>query len=431
MFHLDNSSGINIMPTVQTKKSQKPLWFTEGGNFNSPSYPGADWFNIVQAELLNVLSEGGITPDKQQFNQLAMAIKKIISNNRVTPTSASISSVGVVKLSSAVNSTSETEAATPKAVKITYDLAEGAVKKTGDTITGELVSTATNAIRLKSKQKDISSLLQFDGERLKFRFTDPNNVNGSANELKPLSINAQTGDVNFCHKVTVTGIPILKEGDFGVGTTNLPFLADFNSFDIKNGTYWAFGAGTPKPTLNAPPESGNTILTVTVRNHGKFAISFDVVENTGMGPRKWVAEHYIIDNNVIPLNWVEVITTSNIGNYKNGIGVDQRWYNLANERKPNIIYTNTTGRPICVVVTKGSYNPRENPKHKRYTIGNLIVDDVNVISSEIFQSESSTSATSATPAMSYAIAIVPSGSKYLFELKATHNVKADVWNELR
>ncbi|MDF7670225.1 phage tail protein [Orbaceae bacterium ESL0721] len=181
-----------------------------------------------------MLAEGKVTPNKLKLNQLATSIKSIIANYNQP---ASITTTGVVKLSSAVNSTSETEAATPKAVKTAYDLAAGAVKKSGDTMTDELVSTATNAIRLKSNKKNISSLVQFDGEGLKFRFTDPNN--GYANRLKPLTINAKTGDVNFSHKVTLNDIPLLKEGDFGIDSTELTFLSDFASFDIKNGQYYA------------------------------------------------------------------------------------------------------------------------------------------------------------------------------------------------
>lgn len=83
MYALDNSSGVSVMPPVKNQQFQPnaPRWFTEGGNGVAPSYPGADWFNIVQAELLGVLTEASITPNKGQLNQLATAIKQIISAN--------------------------------------------------------------------------------------------------------------------------------------------------------------------------------------------------------------------------------------------------------------------------------------------------------------------------------------------------------------
>ncbi|EPW8573168.1 hypothetical protein ACWQEN_002533 [Morganella morganii] len=80
MFGLDNKSGINVMPPIAPADSQTPLWFTEGGAGLSATYPGQDWFNQIQAELLNVLSAGGISPEKGKLNQISLAIKSILSN---------------------------------------------------------------------------------------------------------------------------------------------------------------------------------------------------------------------------------------------------------------------------------------------------------------------------------------------------------------
>ncbi|MFB9085348.1 tail fiber protein [Erwinia tracheiphila] len=67
------------MPPVGTVQSSAPRWFTEGGGGTPASYPGAAWYNIIQAELLNFLSAYGIAPDKAQFNQLQVAIEEAIS----------------------------------------------------------------------------------------------------------------------------------------------------------------------------------------------------------------------------------------------------------------------------------------------------------------------------------------------------------------
>lgn len=139
MFHLDNNSGIDVMPKQKQTISRQQKWFTEGDTQTPPSYPGADWFNIVQAELLNVLKDGDITPSKSELSQLSAAIKSIINKNQIKINDASLITKGVVNLNSAINSTSETEAATPLAVKKAYDLANEAVKKTGDTMSGQLI----------------------------------------------------------------------------------------------------------------------------------------------------------------------------------------------------------------------------------------------------------------------------------------------------
>ncbi|TEW31381.1 hypothetical protein E2R48_00535 [Histophilus somni] len=82
MYAVDNDSGVKTMPEIKSPKfnATEPRWFSEGGNGVAPSYPGADWFNIVQAELLNVLKDGGIEPNKTQLNQITTAIRQIVAN---------------------------------------------------------------------------------------------------------------------------------------------------------------------------------------------------------------------------------------------------------------------------------------------------------------------------------------------------------------
>ncbi|MFV9177471.1 GDSL-type esterase/lipase family protein [Serratia marcescens] len=77
MFYLDNNSGVPVMPKPQENYSDEPLWFTE--DKAKPSYPGADWFNAVTMELLNILKLAGISPDKFKFNQLSTAISQLLS----------------------------------------------------------------------------------------------------------------------------------------------------------------------------------------------------------------------------------------------------------------------------------------------------------------------------------------------------------------
>ncbi|ECD0154622.1 hypothetical protein RH66_001483 [Salmonella enterica subsp. enterica] len=153
MFHLDNNSGISAMPKPAAQQSSATRWFTEGGGNNSPSCPGQDWFNIVQAELLNVLTTAGIAPEKTAFNQLALAIKAIINKDALLKgnllseiraagassqktarenldiTDATLNKKGLTQLSNAVDSTSEAQSATPKAVKIAMDNANARLAK--------------------------------------------------------------------------------------------------------------------------------------------------------------------------------------------------------------------------------------------------------------------------------------------------------------
>ncbi|MGE1939038.1 phage tail protein [Escherichia coli] len=72
----------------------------------------------LQQEVINVLKEAGVTPDPEKQNQLVEALTSFIGQK--VP-DASLTQKGVVRLNSAVNSESETEAATPKAVRIAMD----------------------------------------------------------------------------------------------------------------------------------------------------------------------------------------------------------------------------------------------------------------------------------------------------------------------
>lgn len=81
MFYVDNNSGSPTMPALSPAQSNTPTWFTEGDKNKGISWIGQDWLNILQAELLNILSEAGIKPDKGKLDQLTLSIKAIITAN--------------------------------------------------------------------------------------------------------------------------------------------------------------------------------------------------------------------------------------------------------------------------------------------------------------------------------------------------------------
>lgn len=84
MFYVDNNTGSPNMPTLSPAQSNTPTWFTEGDKNKGISHIGQDWLNILQAELLNILAEAGIKPDKGKLNQLTLSIKAIITANAYT-----------------------------------------------------------------------------------------------------------------------------------------------------------------------------------------------------------------------------------------------------------------------------------------------------------------------------------------------------------
>lgn len=80
MFHIDNASSVAEMPPTHSKLFDQTRWFTEGGEGIEPTYPGCDWFNIIQAEMLNVLTLAGVVPDKTKMDQFAQAIRLMSSD---------------------------------------------------------------------------------------------------------------------------------------------------------------------------------------------------------------------------------------------------------------------------------------------------------------------------------------------------------------
>ncbi|WP_431786878.1 hypothetical protein [Vibrio harveyi] len=87
MHPLQNGSQVTERP-ANKPVSGLPGYFTESGENNVPSYPGADWFNHVIDEFLNLINEAGVAFDPQSDSNLAKAIR-----NRKTESYEYISSV--------------------------------------------------------------------------------------------------------------------------------------------------------------------------------------------------------------------------------------------------------------------------------------------------------------------------------------------------
>ena len=152
MFHVDNSTGIPVMPQPSPVTSETELFFTEGGNGVPPTYPGPDWFNTIQSELLHILRAAGLDPDKMDNTQILAALKKLflsrsnpfgdikadgaaaiataLSNLGIKD--ASTTQVGLVRLTSSRVSGAEDVAATANAVAQNYNDIQALQGKTND-----------------------------------------------------------------------------------------------------------------------------------------------------------------------------------------------------------------------------------------------------------------------------------------------------------
>lgn len=121
----------NLMPEITTPDKRfhdgNPLTGVEGTIV--PSL----WLNDVQnsvrnaqLEIINTLKAAGLTVDDSNNEQLNQAIKLLIAKELPT---ASTTKSGIVQLSSSLTSTSETLAATAKAIKTVNDVAKTALQQ--------------------------------------------------------------------------------------------------------------------------------------------------------------------------------------------------------------------------------------------------------------------------------------------------------------
>ncbi|EBN1281161.1 hypothetical protein CA052_01275 [Salmonella enterica] len=90
MYFVDNSTGVSVMPIPDAVFSTNPLWFTRGDSNNQPTYPGPDWMNSIQAEIMNVISAAGIELKKDDNTQLSQAIAAIIASKVIEPPVTSV-----------------------------------------------------------------------------------------------------------------------------------------------------------------------------------------------------------------------------------------------------------------------------------------------------------------------------------------------------
>lgn len=77
MYWPDTGTGVDTEPARKPVASAVRKFFTEGGAGLPPTVPGPDWFNQITNELLNVLAQAGIAPDKATDTQLLEAIESI------------------------------------------------------------------------------------------------------------------------------------------------------------------------------------------------------------------------------------------------------------------------------------------------------------------------------------------------------------------
>jgi genome len=267
----------------------------------------------IQAEAHYVLKMAGFKPVENQQTQLYDSIVKIIGKNRKTATTTD---KGEVKLNSATNSLSETEAATPKAVKEAFDNANNRVSKAGDEMFGNLRASGFSAKENYGAFEIFNSneTLRIEKEAQNFKFWRRMPGKSDVANYMPLTSGrlALEDDVN--RKVSKSGDDIqwlnVKRGHAWLNITSTSHGSSGIDFTNSNGRYAQasieavdIGGWANELRLHATPTGEN--YDTDRRQH---IVTFSPIGDVWTKTYGWLHEFYAkqSDNNNI---WAELNNT--------------------------------------------------------------------------------------------------------------------------
>ena len=220
---------------------------------------------------------------------------------------------GFVQLNSAINSNLETQAATPLAVKKVYDVANEAVKRAGDTMTGQL-TLSDEGLRMNYANNDSMTLMTFSDKYSHVFYNDNTYESGSKLDYNSTQNIWQFKDVN---DVTINDKSVLKAGDYGIGSDA---AAPWNDQEkpLLTGFY---GVRTDQflPDFPFVPGSGTLAVYGTYNPYSNYVEQLYIASHT---PRLFSRCRNYKSKDA----WVESITEANIDRFlTTPVGVPQPW----------------------------------------------------------------------------------------------------------
>ena len=222
---------------------------------------------------------------------------------------ATISSKGFVQLNSSIDSNLENQAATPLAVKKAYDTASGAVKKTGDTMTGQLI-LPKEGLKIKYENNNIMALISSNDNYSHVFYNSE-----TKQWLSKLVYNSSTNSWRFQYvdDVTINNKSVLKVGDYGIGSlTGAPTSTPNER--LPSGWYGVRTSDFP----DLPRNDSATLIVYGTGNPYFYVEQVAAVASTT--PRIFNRCRTINGNQ----QWNETVTTSNIHSFI-PVGVPLPW----------------------------------------------------------------------------------------------------------
>ena len=212
-------------------------------------------------------------------------------------------------LSSKTDSTSETVAANSLAVKRAYDLAASAVKKTGDTMTGQLI-LPKEGLKIKFDNGNLMATISSDDNYSQVFYNSE-----TKQWLSKLIYNSSSNSWRFqyVNDVTINNKSVLKTGDYGIGSlTGAPTSTPNER--LLSGWYAVRTSDFP----DLPRNDSATLIVYGTGNPYFYVEQVAAVASTI--PR--IFNRCKTTNGSQP--WYETITTANIHNFI-PVGVPLPW----------------------------------------------------------------------------------------------------------
>ena len=379
MKGLDNSSGVEVMPELKSKYSDKELYFTDGGSGRSPSYPAADWFNSVQSELLNVVKSAGLIPDKQKLNQLTDAINTILNNGldkKFDKTGGSLT--GILAAQKEVSSSFDgsllalitADKSRGPHIAARFEASGAVTRHNMPANGGTLAQLGDGGIISTASHKDANAI-----EVTTFTASDGDSTNFFANFQPAISVKRPGG-------ATGTGFILQIQGN---GASEIAFRQRSN--DIWRGWHKFLTEANTTKDANGFVRTG-TATALTTGN---------VVQSTGSSTTSVMSQKAVVD---------AIVAVKTLGD-------GQKWTDVTSSRQSGVNYINSTGRTIALFVCTLGANAASG----------IVITVDGVVCSRFGVGGNSGDFSR----QSNGYAIIPSGSAY--RVTATGGI--DTWSELR
>ena len=302
-------------------------------------------------------------------------------------------------LNSSTNSTAENEAATPLAVKKTYDLASNAVQKTGDKMTGELCINGEPVLTRRSYGVGISTRLgdqsidSAENCHSGFLYSQQQTTGVTPFECCHIfrsAVDDSIGDIaidGLTKRAKFRGVTTDANnknftGDYGwtefITTENIynfaclfrGFLSDRNLNDIRGRQHGIYFQNSNKHTSferNYPATDAGALSVQLTQGDGVDGCV--QIYSLYKDCRQFIRTYRGSEKRGTWSPWVEQITTANI-NAHIPAPPTQIWHDVLGQRSVNTFYTNTTGRTIFVMISM-FHNWSSTEVHATLTINGL------------------------------------------------------------